>query len=225
MTVLGRSRAKVRSWLLGLSEKIVHYGNVFDVLVQHHPEYVSLAWGTFKLVFTVSLIFPKFLSTASRQRCPKMQKAITNHAENASKLAKALDQIANLLPQHSLLLILYPTPQMQLSVARLYTHIMNFFLSSLKWYKEHRAKHVLTALLQPWDLKFKEGFNVIASEAQQIRQLADVAMKSELRTTRQGVELVMSEVRELKGKNQRLQRLVEDRFDLMEESVMCEYIL
>jgi hypothetical protein len=40
---------------MGLSEKIVHYGNVFDVLAQQHPEYVSLAWGTFKLLFIVSL--------------------------------------------------------------------------------------------------------------------------------------------------------------------------
>jgi hypothetical protein len=54
MTPLGKSKAKARLWLMGLSEKIVHYGNVFDVLAQHHPEYVSLAWGTFKLLFIVS---------------------------------------------------------------------------------------------------------------------------------------------------------------------------
>lgn len=26
-----------------------------DVLVQHHPEYVALAWGAMKLLFVVSL--------------------------------------------------------------------------------------------------------------------------------------------------------------------------
>jgi len=28
---------------------------VFDVFVQHYPEYVSLAWGAFKFLFVVSL--------------------------------------------------------------------------------------------------------------------------------------------------------------------------
>ena len=45
---------KARRWLVALSERVTYYGQVFDVLVQHHPEYVSLAWGTFKFVFTVS---------------------------------------------------------------------------------------------------------------------------------------------------------------------------
>ena len=49
------SKCKARKWLTALSERIVYYGQVFDVLVQHHPEYVSLAWGTFKFVFIVSL--------------------------------------------------------------------------------------------------------------------------------------------------------------------------
>lgn len=36
------------------SRLMVHYSNVLDVLVQHHPEYVSLAWGALKFVFVVS---------------------------------------------------------------------------------------------------------------------------------------------------------------------------
>lgn len=44
---------KARKWLVALSERITYYGQIFDVLVQHHPEYVSLAWGTFKFVFMV----------------------------------------------------------------------------------------------------------------------------------------------------------------------------
>lgn len=36
------------------STRIVHYSSILDVLVQHHPEYVSLAWGALKFVFVVS---------------------------------------------------------------------------------------------------------------------------------------------------------------------------
>ncbi|KAF5693477.1 hypothetical protein FGLOB1_14385 [Fusarium globosum] len=41
---------KTRKWLQRTISKIHHYGNIMDVLVQHHPEYVSLAWGAMKLV-------------------------------------------------------------------------------------------------------------------------------------------------------------------------------
>jgi hypothetical protein len=44
---------KISRWLSRLSSRICHYGRIFDVLVQHHPEYVSLAWGAMKLLFVV----------------------------------------------------------------------------------------------------------------------------------------------------------------------------
>ena len=50
------SESKARKWLVALSERITFYGQMFDVLVQHHPEYVSLAWGTFKFIFQVILL-------------------------------------------------------------------------------------------------------------------------------------------------------------------------
>jgi len=34
----------------------MYYGKVLDMLAQHHPEYVALAWGTVKLVLTVRLV-------------------------------------------------------------------------------------------------------------------------------------------------------------------------
>lgn len=46
--------SKTRKWLLKASESICHYGQVLDVFVQHHPEYVSLAWGLMKVMFIVS---------------------------------------------------------------------------------------------------------------------------------------------------------------------------
>lgn len=48
--------SKARKWLQRASETICHYGTILDVFVQHHPEYVSLVWGSMKLLFTVSLI-------------------------------------------------------------------------------------------------------------------------------------------------------------------------
>jgi hypothetical protein len=36
-----------------VSCRIMYYGKVLDVLAQHHPEYVALAWGAMKLVLMV----------------------------------------------------------------------------------------------------------------------------------------------------------------------------
>ena len=56
-TNLSKAKAKIQRWLTGLSQKLLYYGNIFDVMAQHHPEYVALAWGTFKLLFVVGLFF------------------------------------------------------------------------------------------------------------------------------------------------------------------------
>jgi hypothetical protein len=48
-----QSGSKLRRYMEQISERIHYYGNIMDVLVQHHPEYVSLAWGIMKLLFGV----------------------------------------------------------------------------------------------------------------------------------------------------------------------------
>jgi len=49
-----RSDQKCSKWLAKISDRICFYGKIMDVLSQHHPEYVSLAWGAMKLMFIVS---------------------------------------------------------------------------------------------------------------------------------------------------------------------------
>lgn len=56
-----KPRSKARKWLAIFSSRLIYYGNVLDVLSQHHPAYVSLAWGAFKFLFVVRL--PKIPST------------------------------------------------------------------------------------------------------------------------------------------------------------------
>jgi hypothetical protein len=51
----GGKHDKAHKWLLKFSKRVSHYGNIMDVLCQHNPEYVSLAWGAMKFLFTVRL--------------------------------------------------------------------------------------------------------------------------------------------------------------------------
>jgi hypothetical protein len=53
-----RSSSSTFKWITALSNRIVYYGALLDVLAQHHPEYVSLAWGAFKFLFIVGLKSP-----------------------------------------------------------------------------------------------------------------------------------------------------------------------
>ena len=50
-----RKKGKARQWLSSFSSRLLYYGAVLDTLAQHHPEYVSLAWGAVKFVFIVCM--------------------------------------------------------------------------------------------------------------------------------------------------------------------------
>lgn len=45
--------SRLRKWINKFSQRVMYYGNIMDVVSQHHPEYVSLAWGAMKFVFVV----------------------------------------------------------------------------------------------------------------------------------------------------------------------------
>ena len=48
---------KLKKWLGRVTRSLMYYGNIFDVLAQHHPEYVALAWGAMKFLLVVSLFW------------------------------------------------------------------------------------------------------------------------------------------------------------------------
>jgi hypothetical protein len=53
-----KTGSKARELLQSFSRKVEFYGNILDVFVQHHPEFVSLVWGAMKLLFTVAMTLP-----------------------------------------------------------------------------------------------------------------------------------------------------------------------
>ena len=48
-----RGNNKIRKCIVAFSRRVCYYGDIMDILVQHHPEYVSLAWGAIKFLFGV----------------------------------------------------------------------------------------------------------------------------------------------------------------------------
>lgn len=107
--------------------------------------------------------------------------AISNHATTLSKLSKSLSQLSLLLPSTKLTLILYPTPSLLSTVAKIYALIVRFLLESAKFYKASRLQHSFDSVFRPWKLRFQETYDDIAAQAAQLRQLSNLAAKAELR--------------------------------------------
>jgi hypothetical protein len=78
-----------------------------------------------------------------------MKQAVQNHAELLGKIAKAMSQIADILPQQTLLLVLYLTDTMEETVAQLYAYIIKFILSATLFYKQGKTVSTTKSIFQP----------------------------------------------------------------------------
>ncbi|KAF3353431.1 hypothetical protein VD0004_g4977 [Verticillium dahliae] len=151
--------SKLRGWLASCSSRILYYGTVFDVFVQHHPEYVSLAWGAMKFLFI----------------------AVLNHEELLTEISKAVSKIADVLPRTELHSVLYPTQRMQDSVAMVYAKILEFFVMAVRWYKKGKVMHSLSSITKPFSLSFKPVIEEITERSRRVDELASAASKAEIR--------------------------------------------
>ncbi|KAI1111945.1 hypothetical protein F5Y14DRAFT_287331 [Nemania sp. NC0429] len=188
-----RPNSKAYTWLEKLSGRIAYYGGTLDVVVQHHPEYVSLAWGAFKFLFH----------------------AVLNHEELVKNLAKACSRIAESLPRSDLSLILYPTTAMREAVARLYAALMKFLLRALRWYRHGRLIHVLSSVANPWGIEFEQELGDVERQARAVDELAQSASRAELREAH-------FQIHEIRYELQAVTKIVEDGFQRMTQLALGE---
>lgn len=132
---------------------------IFDTFAQHHPEYVSLAWGAMKFLFI----------------------SVLNHEELLSEISKTISNLADVLPRTELHSNLYPTTRMQEAVSLLYAKIMEFVVKAIKWCKKSKARHAISAIAHPFELKFKFIIDEITRRSRCIDELANGAVKAEIR--------------------------------------------
>ncbi|CAM1509515.1 Fc.00g032540.m01.CDS01 [Cosmosporella sp. VM-42] len=159
---LNRGNGKAWKWATRLSSRIMFYSQILDVIAQHHPEYVSLAWGTIKFLLV----------------------GVLNYEIMMKELCKALCRIANALQHVQLSLLLYPNQVMQEHVARLYTHIIEFTTRAIKWYEKRRTLKVLSALSSPFQLKFRDIVDDILETVRCIDRVALSMSQVEVRQIR-----------------------------------------
>ncbi|KAM5353991.1 hypothetical protein ACJ41O_000641 [Fusarium nematophilum] len=155
------SRAMSSGWTTTVN-KINTFSTVIDVLVSTHPEYAAPVWGTIKFLFLVTL----------------------NHQELASKISDAFTAISEALPEVDFLASqLYPVPRIQSTLATMYTHIIDFCIRALKWYRKASSffRKTFAAIKDPWTLEFDEVVSQIQRTTLRIREQAAVAHQAETR--------------------------------------------
>ncbi|RDW68601.1 hypothetical protein BP5796_09258 [Coleophoma crateriformis] len=169
------------------------------VLVQHHPEYASLAWGAMKLLFI----------------------GVVNHEESVHQLAKALCRLTECLPRHELKLILYPSIQMQQAVAKLYSHLIHFMIHALRWYQKGKARRAIGAILKPFALEFQDGLTEVNELSKNVDGIATTAAQAELRAVYTRVEDTSKELSLVRVDIQQLSALVSRNADRLFQVAAC----
>ncbi|WAO88765.1 Hypothetical protein NCS54_00612700 [Fusarium falciforme] len=156
--------SKTRKWLQRFSETICHYSQVLDVFVQHHPEYVALAWGTMKLVFISAV----------------------NHLETLELLSTSLLEVAQRLPRAKVLSMLYPTKEIRVAVERLFAAILEFLMMAHSWLNESKFRHIYHSFTRPHELRYKKLLERMANCTNEINEWADVGVRTEIRIMHTG---------------------------------------
>ncbi|KAK8103691.1 uncharacterized protein PG998_010724 [Apiospora kogelbergensis] len=177
------SKAKRR--LRSFAQKVTFYGGVMDVFVQHHPEYVALAWGAMKLLFT----------------------GVMNHENSIGKLAKGLSRIADRLPRAEILATLYPTPKMQEAMAQLNAYILRFLVRAHDWCKERPWEHILHSFTRPPELRYDDLLESIATSTDNIKELALCGEQVKIHAVQHKVDLISAKVDSLGDVSTKLEKI------------------
>ncbi|KAK7921481.1 hypothetical protein PG985_009503 [Apiospora marii] len=197
------SQSKVKLWLYSFAQKVTYYGGVLDVFVQHHPEYVALAWGAMKVLFTVS--WPSYLLVSVLIEL-RVQ-SVVNHEKTISKLAKGLSLIADRLPRVELLAMLYPTAKMQDAIADLNAHILRFLVRAYDWYKERPWEHFLHSITRPPELRYDDLLGAISCSTENIKELASCGEQVKIHSVQQKLDQVSTRLDSIGDVDAKLEKI------------------
>jgi hypothetical protein len=107
---------------------------------------------------------------------------------------KALTRFTDYLPRQELKLILYPSLQMQQTVAKLYACLIGFMAHVLSWYQKSKAKRAIGAIFKPFALDFQDRLTEVNELARTVDEIATTAAQAELRAVHAKVEDVNKEL-------------------------------
>ena len=161
------------------------------------------------------------------------KQGVLNHAELVVELAKALSDIADVLPHITLGMDLYPTVYMKEAISRVYAYIMLFLKKAAKWYSMSPARRAVSALVKPYSIGYKDTVERIRFCTDSVNLVASAAARAELRDQSITMQEQMTKLQhrdrdldEMKGKLQRLCDFAdasENKFLQLLDFAQCKY--
>lgn len=136
-----------------------------------------------------------------------------NHQELSSKVAEAFAAIANALPEMDFISSeLYPVAPIQHTLAVLYTHVIDFCVTAVKWYEKATRnifRKALAAIKAPWPLEFEHIVRQITDTTTRLREQAAIAHQAETRHMNSMVCEIKTELMRLsKARSKRLVKIL-----------------
>ncbi|KAH7078574.1 hypothetical protein FB567DRAFT_596170 [Paraphoma chrysanthemicola] len=176
--------------ITSFSKRIAYYGKVLDVMVQHHPEYVALAWGTLKFMFG----------------------AVIEHERLGSTIVTALDDIGEALSRIELAESLYPTERMNDAVVTLNCHVITFLCRALDWYRSSSLGRTIQSITRPAALRYDDLIKDISKTLAKVTDLSVAGGQAEQRDMHENM-------RQEHRAQQNFRSIVQNRLDEMEHQL------
>ncbi|RWA13291.1 hypothetical protein EKO27_g1799 [Xylaria grammica] len=148
----------IMPFLRKTSSFIMVYGQVFDTLSQHHPEYISLVWGTMKFILM----------------------GIQSHEKLVHQFSIALSEITDVLPRAEFIANLYVTDRTRAALSGIYAYVLLFLRQAVKWYARSSAGRAVSAIFTS-PLKCESIINQIRACVKTIEDEASVSSQAEIR--------------------------------------------
>lgn len=137
-------------WYDGFSAVALEYSKLLDVVMEACPDYVSMAWGTMKILLVADI----------------------NHQNLKENVRRCLIDIGGRLGIVNQLLCYSPTEKMVEAVALLHASFSKFLGKALKYYCKSKLLSIAQAFTFPWETRFAKTVNMIDVRFNHIQEIA-----------------------------------------------------
>jgi hypothetical protein len=103
------------------------------------------------------------------------------------KFAQAFVEIGDALYLATCSALIYGTTTIEATISQLYLEIMRFLSKAVQWYTKNPIRRMLSAIANPWELKYKDSLERIRDCVAKVNNHAERASWAELRVVHDGL--------------------------------------
>lgn len=118
-----------------------------------------------------------------------------DHEKFLSQLCEGLNDIAHVIPRTEINILLYPTQQIKQVIFEIYSHILEFLLRVLRWYRESKMAHVRQAITKSREHRYGDLLATISSLSDTMSKMALDSSHAEQRDMHRCIAQMMHEQR------------------------------